>query len=62
MIKVKEGKQNLQSLLSEKRIVPQTKKNKISIKKFSLSDSEKKIYGNRTPAGYEKIDVLGRGG
>lgn len=31
-------------------------------KKFDLSETESKIYGNRTPSGYEKIRVLGRGG
>lgn len=30
--------------------------------KWSLSETEKKVYGNRAPKQYEKVDVLGRGG
>lgn len=36
--------------------------NKKKVKKFDLTDNEKKIYGNRCPSGYTKQKVLGRGG
>eukprot|EP00345_Euplotes_harpa_P011296 CAMPEP_0168348940 /NCGR_PEP_ID=MMETSP0213-20121227/20080_1 /TAXON_ID=151035 /ORGANISM="Euplotes harpa, Strain FSP1.4" /LENGTH=289 /DNA_ID=CAMNT_0008358707 /DNA_START=40 /DNA_END=905 /DNA_ORIENTATION=+ len=29
---------------------------------WTLSDQEKKVYGNRTPKDYIKLDILGRGG
>lgn len=51
-------------MLSDKNIVKQPKKNLNfqTVKKFDLTDTEKKIYGNRTPEGYVKMKVLGRGG
>lgn len=61
-ITVKKEKQNIASLLSQKRVEPAAKKSSSSKVVFDLTDTEKKIYGNRTPAGYEKLSVLGRGG
>jgi serine/threonine protein kinase len=31
-------------------------------KTWTLLESEKTTYGDRTPKGYEKLDILGRGG
>ena len=29
-------------------------------KKWVLTDNEKQVYGDRTPKGYEKLDMLGK--
>jgi hypothetical protein len=31
-------------------------------KHWVLTDSEKQVYGDRVPKGYEKLDLLGKGG
>lgn len=48
-------------------LVPQSRsKTRVQIReeksKFSLSPEEEKLYGERFPAGYKKLKVLGRGG
>lgn len=60
-ITVKKEKQNITSLLSQK-VDPASRKLNSSKVSFDLTDSEKKVYGNRTPTGYEKLSILGRGG
>jgi dual specificity tyrosine-phosphorylation-regulated kinase 2/3/4 len=62
-IDVKISKPGITSLLSQKRLDGDNHKlNAPKIMHFGLSDTEKKVYGNRWPAGYTKIRVLGRGG
>ena len=63
-INIKEGKRGIISLLSQKRIIQKESKSKYisKSKNFDITESEKKIYGNRCPSGFTKLKLLGRGG
>lgn len=60
---INNDKENISSLMSQKKLSSTLiKKSSKTIRDYGLSDSEKKIYGDRCPTGYEKINLLGRGG
>lgn len=64
-IDIKTSKPGISSLLSQKKLdLNNTRKGNATpkVQDFGLSDTEKKIYGNRWPSGYTKVKVLGRGG
>lgn len=60
-ITVNNEKENISSLISQKIIKTNMSKT-LAKKDFGLSDTEKKVYGNRWPSWYEKLSLLGRGG